>query len=75
MKATFEGMKVYFNTDKELVKEIREKLKENGGYCPCRLSKTEDTKCMCKEFREQQEEGYCHCGLFYKEEFEKSSDF
>lgn len=75
MKATFEGMKIYFNTDTELVKEIREKLKENGGYCPCRLSKTEDTKCMCKEFREQQEEGYCHCGLFYKEEFEKTSDF
>jgi hypothetical protein len=22
---------------------------------------------MCKEFREQTTEGYCHCGLYYKE--------
>lgn len=51
--------------DKELVKTIREKLKENGGFCPCRLVKNEDTKCMCKEFREQ-EEGECHCGLYVK---------
>lgn len=53
------------NEDKELVAEIRQKLKENGGYCPCRLQKTPDTKCMCKEFREQ-EEGECHCGLYVK---------
>lgn len=26
----------------------------------------DDTKCMCKEFREQ-ESGWCHCGLYYKE--------
>ena len=51
--------------NKELVKTIREKLKENGGFCPCRLVKNEDTKCMCKEFREQ-EEGECHCGLYVK---------
>ena len=53
------------NDDKELVTEIRQKLKDNEGYCPCRLQKTPDTKCMCKEFREQ-EEGECHCGLYVK---------
>lgn len=58
-------MKIYLNSDGEYVKEIRQKLKENDGYCPCRLVKTEDTKCMCKEFREQ-EEGLCHCGLYVK---------
>lgn len=58
-------MKIELNSDKEIVKYIREKLKENDGYCPCRLTKTSDTKCMCKEFREQ-EEGLCHCGLFVK---------
>ena len=42
------------NDDKELVTEIRQKLKDNKGYCPCRLQKTPDTKCMCKEFREQE---------------------
>lgn len=58
-------MRIYLNSDGEYVKEIRQKLKENDGYCPCRLVKTEDTKCMCKEFREQ-EEGLCHCGLYVK---------
>ena len=51
--------------DKEVVELIRQKLKDNEGFCPCRLEKTADTKCMCKEFREQ-EEGTCHCGLYVK---------
>lgn len=51
--------------DKELVEEIRKKLKENNGYCPCKLLRNEDTKCMCKEFREM-DEGMCHCGLYIK---------
>lgn len=59
--------KVSLNPDSELVKEIREKLKENGGYCPCALVQNEDTKCMCKEFREAIKNnilGECHCGLY-----------
>lgn len=60
-------MKIKLSEDKELVAEIKKKLKANNGYCPCRLTKTEDTKCMCKEFREQVEQGECHCGLFIKE--------
>ena len=59
-------MKIKVNPDKELVEEIRSKLKQNGGYCPCRLNKTEDTKCICKDFLEQ-ESGECHCGLYIKE--------
>lgn len=51
--------------DKELAKKIRQKLIENDNYCPCRLEKNEDTKCMCKEFREMSE-GTCHCGLYIK---------
>lgn len=60
-------MKVKLSDDKERVKKITEKLKSNGGYCPCSLIKTEDTKCRCKEFREQierGESGECHCGLY-----------
>lgn len=45
--------------------EIAAAVKANGGYCPCMRSKTPDTKCMCKAFREQ-EEGVCHCGLYKK---------
>lgn len=64
-------MRVTTNPDKEFVKEIKDKLKQNGGYCPCRISKTHDTKCRCKEFREmieRGETGMCHCGLFVIEE-------
>lgn len=60
-------IKVITNPDKDFVKEFRKKLKENEGYCPCSLIKNEDTKCRCKDFREQIVEGTlgeCHCGLF-----------
>lgn len=64
-------MKIKLNPDKEVVKDIKEGLKKKGGYCPCRLEKTEDNKCMCKEFKDQiadpEFEGYCHCMLYYKE--------
>jgi ferredoxin-thioredoxin reductase catalytic subunit len=59
-------LRVKVSDNKELVDEIRTKLKENNGYCPCSLIKSEDTKCMCKEFREQ-DIGECHCGLYIKE--------
>ena len=58
-------MKIKLNDDTELVKEIIQQLRDNDGYCPCRLSKTPETKCMCKEFREQ-DIGICHCGLYEK---------
>ena len=45
-------MNIRLNEDKEHVKFIRENLKKNNGYCPCSLIKSEDTKCMCKEFRD-----------------------
>lgn len=60
-------MRVKVSDNKELVDEIRAKLKENNDYCPCSLIKSEDTKCMCKEFREQ-DIGECHCGLYIKTE-------
>lgn len=62
---------IVINDDKELVADVKQKLKENDGYCPCRLDKTDDTKCMCKEFREQ-ELGECHCGLYKKVRYEQT---
>ena len=67
-------MKITVNPDKAIADAVKEGLKKTGGYCPCRRERTEDNKCMCKEFREQEEDGYCHCGLYFKE-FEKTSDF
>lgn len=55
------------SSDKEFASIIQEAIEKNGGYCPCRAAKTEDTKCMCKEFRDQIEAGTpgtCHCGLY-----------
>lgn len=45
---------------------VTKMVEENGGYCPCAVQKTEDTKCICKEFREQTE-GTCRCGRYKKE--------
>lgn len=63
-------MAIRLNEDQALVAQIKEGLRMKGGYCPCRLQKTEDNKCMCKEFRDQiadpDFEGYCHCLLYYK---------
>ena len=63
--------RVRLNENAEVVTAVREGLKRKGGYCPCRLETTEDTKCMCKEFRDQiadpEFEGYGHCMLYYKE--------
>lgn len=59
-------MSVKLNPDKEFADLVRRQLRDNNGYCPCKLYKNEDTKCMCKEFREM-EEGVCHCGLYIKE--------
>lgn len=58
-------MKIKVNPDAAVAADIRQRLKENEGYCPCRLSRTPETKCMCKEFLEQSE-GECHCGLYIK---------
>ena len=63
--------KVRQNTDEpELLAEIDRQLKENDGYCPCRIDKIPDNLCVCKEFRDQMKdpdfEGTCHCGKYVK---------
>lgn len=64
-------MRIIYNENTELVEKIREGILKKQGHCPCRLEQTEETMCMCEEFREQiadpDFEGYCHCMLYYKE--------
>lgn len=64
-------MRIIYNENTELVGKIREGILKKQGHCPCRLEQTEETMCMCEEFREQiadpDFEGYCHCMLYYKE--------
>ncbi len=64
-------MKIYRNPNKELADKIQAAVIRKNGYCPCRLDETDDTLCVCKEFRDQiadpEFEGFCHCHLYYKE--------
>ena len=61
---------VKLNENKEIVAKIKEGLKMKDGYCPCRLQKLPEYKCICDEFKQQiadpEFEGYCHCKLYYK---------
>ena len=49
------------------IKEVEDALKLNDGYCPCKLIKNHDSKCMCRQFRDKielKQEGQCECGLY-----------
>ena len=71
-------MAIKFNEDEEIVKTIKEGLKRTGGYCPCKLERTEENKCMCEEFRNQMKDpnyyGYCHCMLYLKVKEEENAN-
>jgi len=64
---------IQISDDKELVEEINKQLKITKGICPCVFlapdASEEEIKrytCMCEPFRLQKEEGYCHCGKYFK---------
>ena len=60
-------VKVVTNPDKDFVKEIRNKIKENNGHCACVIKFDDSNICMCEEFKQQiknEEIGECHCGLY-----------
>ena len=63
-------MAIKLNPNKEVVNQIKQGLKAKGGYCPCRVQKLPEYKCICDEFKAQiadtDFEGYCHCMLYYK---------
>jgi len=61
-------LKIIKNPDEDKYNKITKAVKKNGNYCPCRLAKTPENKCMCKEFKEQTVTGECHCGRFIKVE-------
>ncbi len=65
------NVRILLNEDKEVVRAVRQGLKHTGGYCPCMLVKSEQTKCMCEDFKEKiadpDFEGYCHCLMYYKQ--------
>ena len=60
--------KLIFKVEKtDMYDDVKNKVDTNDGYCPCRLDKISDNKCMCKEFRDQIKNkipGECHCGMY-----------
>lgn len=50
------------NKDKAL--KVINAIYKNNGYCPCRIIKSDDSKCPCKEMIEKNK---CHCGLYDEE--------
>jgi len=62
---------VRLNPDAVLVAKLQAALKEKDGFCPCRIRRIPENRCLCREFREQiadpDFEGLCHCRLYYKE--------
>jgi len=56
---------ILVNNDVEIVDSIIKKL-ELSPFCPCKIIQSNETRCPCKEFREQNENGECHCGLYVK---------
>ena len=63
--------KIRFN-EKLSVKKVNailDAIDKNGGYCPCQKGKTKDTKCHCKDFKENKGIGEpCICNIYIKKE-------
>ena len=47
-------------------RQIEELIKNNDGYCISKVNKNDENKCICKEFNEQNQSGWCHCKRYYK---------
>lgn len=59
-------MEIKKNPNSIIYNEITKNINANQGYCVCELEHTDDTKCMCKKFRETDKCGFCSCGRYYK---------
>ena len=50
------------------VNAILDAIDKNGGYCPCQAGKTADTKCHCKDFKDNKKIGEpCICNIYVKQ--------
>lgn len=59
-------LKIIPNPDTIKYITMTKAVEDNFGYCPCMIDQTRNSKCICKDFREQETEGECHCGRFVK---------
>jgi len=65
-------IKIKITDDAEIRDIVRQGLKDNDGYCPCKINHIPENKCMCADFREMIKNDrlgeYCGCGLYYIDE-------
>lgn len=61
-------LRIIKNPDTEKYLAVTEAVKQANGFCPCELIRNADTHCLCRSFREQTTEGFCHCQRFKKVE-------
>ena len=53
------------NPDFQKRSQVKEDIRLNDGYCISK-PKSEETKCICQEFKDKEGSGFCKCGLYYK---------
>ena len=56
-------MEISVNRNIKSVHRKTKQLKNNKYYCPIYKEKI---RCFCKEFVEQEKDGFCRYGLYYK---------
>lgn len=66
MNNTDKKLKIKPNPNQQTFQEISQAVLDNHGYCCCAIQNTEDMKCPCEPFREQDTNGFCHCGRYFK---------
>ena len=59
-------MSIKKNPDRQYAAYIQKAIKKNGGYCLSKFERSDTTRCICKEFKEQTD-GMCACGLYIKD--------
>lgn len=59
--------KIFMHQDINKRNELRQKIKNNNGYCISRDEHIPKNHCMCEQFKNRDSEGWCKCHLYYKE--------
>jgi len=59
--------KIFMNPDIEKRTILRQRVKDNDGYCPSREGRDPLNRCICRQFMERDSEGFCKCRLYFKE--------
>lgn len=56
------------------INKVLDAIDKNNGYCPCQIQ-SKDTKCHCKDFKENKELGEpCICKIYTKKEKPTAGD-